>query len=80
MGRPRKALETSAEVKRYLTALLTKMERDEIPVQKGKALSSVAYMILQCIYGEQKAADIEAQESLADELKNLKGGYNTHGC
>lgn len=77
MSRSRKTLETSAEVKRYLTALLTKMERDEIPVQKGKALSSVAYMILQCIYGEQKAAEIEAQESLADELKNLKGG-NTH--
>lgn len=68
MARLSGGLQTSGDVRRYMNSILARVEKGDLDIKTAKALSSIAYQIQQCIYGEIKVRELEATEKLVEEL------------
>ena len=70
----RKMLNTSTDIKRYISSLINRVENEEIEPKKADTLSNMAYKIQMSIAQENKEKEIAETERLANALEQARKG------
>jgi predicted transcriptional regulator len=74
MASNKQGLESSRDVRLYLSYLLAKVEKGELDIKRATALSNIAYKIQMSIAGELKEKELEIAETLREQLDKTQKG------